>query len=873
MRVLPPGSITNRDWTPHAGELFTDRQQESRAFEAALKSFRQYIDRDDEVGVARQNIVAFHGLGGVGKTALSERLEGWVNNDLPRDNAWGPSPVQKVSVTARIDLHGSAGQIDMAAALVTLRAGAAKVRRRWPVFDLAFAAYWSSTHPGEPIPTFHGEELGGVIADTVGDILNDLGSVADLTTGTGVGLGIRGVRKIVGILRRRRDLKLAINAFAGFEEFLMRCADGSSPTEPNPALACEIAGALSWEISQISPSPLVLVFVDAAERLALDPRRVSEGYVNALIHHMPNVLFVMTGRDRLDWHDESRIDLPYRGHWMWPGLVSLAQGDLRQYLVGSLSPLDTRSLVERARERHRLPMSDGVVDELVKASHGLPQYLEVARQVAITVRDAGDARTVRVADVTGSLGSLVLRVLEDVRADERRAIRAASLFRIFDTGLMAAAAEVDHGCAERAVMRPMIDRHDGERFPYRMHDAVREAVRLADHQIDGGWSERDWQEASTRAAAALRRLHDSAKAREDNSGVMDAIGIAVELVCNTETKLEPSASPHYEDWLSRAIVYAPSVQGLMPRVPGASKTEYGTYVLDFVRAKAVETPIEERLRLLRQIFDSDHPLRLPAGRHLGYTLKSRMRWDEALAVFDEVVALAPTPLNIGQRPQALALARRFVDARDAAAGTRISAQVRRMVEYAHGRPERYLDEINDKMESLRLHGRQREYLEEFSTHLARRALIRGDLTQSDVERFRETAELAGHVVAIRDTLLAMILLRQAHPTDIAVALQQLRTLDEVASGEGTVSFRYALAEFCDASITGTRNRLEVLREEILEVGFRTRSWIPIECFLERTGLPLPIVPTQWIEPREVVYQRWTAHLEAYLARHDETRNA
>jgi hypothetical protein len=714
VRVSPPGAGARLSQLQRAGELFTDRESESEAFKAALAGFRRQIDCDDEVGVARHNILTFYGLGGIGKTALSERLETWVNRDLPPENGWGPPPATNVNATARIDLHGSAGQMDVLAALLALRAGVAKLRPRWPVFDLAFAAYWSALRPGEPLPRYRGgKEMTDSVVGTLGDVLGDLGSLADLSgVGTGSGLAVRGVRKLVGELRRRGDLRLAIDAFVGFEDFLMRCADEPSPTEPQPALACEIAGTLSWELSRLTPCPLVVVFIDTTERLSLDPRRVSEGHLNSMIYQMPNVLFLLTGRDMLDWWDETRVEFPQRGPWTWPGLVPGTEVEPRQHLVGNLSPGDTKTVILRGRRQLDLPLSDQVVDELAKASGGLPQYLELARQVAISIKDAADGRQIEVADVTGSLGSLVMRILDDIPADEQRAVRAACLFRIFDIELMAAAADVDYGCAERAVLRPMIHRYDGERFSYRMHDAVRDAVRRADHQVAGGWSERDWQLASARAATAARRLHDDAKEREDIRGVLDAIGIAIGLVCDQETLLEPSASAAYADWLTRAVVYSPSIQALGSRVPGISRTEYGGHVLGFIAAKSIDTPMDDRLRLLRATFDSDHPLRLPAGRHLGYTLKLQRHWDDALAVFDEVVSLAPTQLNIAQRPQVLSLARRFADARSAAEGTSTVATITRTAEFAHGRPERYFAQVGAKLVKLRTSGRQREYLEE-----------------------------------------------------------------------------------------------------------------------------------------------------------------
>ena len=76
-----------------------------------------------------------------------------------------------------------------------------------------------------------------------------------------------------------------------------------------------------------------------------------------------------------------------------------------------------------------------------------------------------------------------------------------------------------------------------------------------------------------------------------------------------------------------------------------------------------------------------------------------------------------------------------------------------------------------------------------------------------------------------------------------------------------------MAEFCDARLADDWDRLAALRQEIDRVPIRTRPWVPVECFLESVGLPVRPVPTQWIEPYDVVRRRWEAHLRAYLIRH------
>lgn len=864
MKVPPPGVDPTRGREPHVGELFTDRETESEAFKSALAGFRRRLDRADEGGPARHNVLAYYGIGGIGKTALSTRLEHWVSRRLPLENGWGPPPATPVSVTARIDLHESVGRVNLLAVLLALRSGLAPLQRHWPAFDPAFTAYFSALRPGEPLPVFRGNsDLTDAITETVLDAVGEVTDVAALPgLPTAAGAAVRGVRYLAGAIRRGRDIRAVSEVYPGFEYFLLRCATEPGPADLRPDLALDLAGLLAWELSTMAPTPLAAVFVDATERLALDPRRTGEDLVSSLAFRMPNVLFVLTGRDHLRWYEEGRTQLQHRGPAVWPGLVPGADEEPRQHLVEGLSVADRRALVLRARDRDALPMSDEVVGQLVARSHGLPQYLELARQVALSIQAAGDGRQVAVSDVTGSLTELVERVLDDVPADEQRAIRAACLFQVFSIDLMAAAAGVDHGTAERAVQRPLVDRFPGERFPFRVHDAVREAIRDVHPHVAQGWSERDWEAASTRAASSARVMHDAAKAAGDYRAVMNAVGIAIRLVCDQETQLEPAPSDTYADWLSRAIVFAPSVYGLAAHAPVESNTEYGAHVLAFLNGKSPETAPEERLSLLRGVFSSQHPLHLPAGRHLGYTLKTARRWDEALAVFDELISICPSPVNLRQVPITLSMARRFIDARRTADGTDAQAFVTRTTEYAHGRPERYFSEVHQTIARYRTSGRQRELIEEEGDLLARRTLYRGGVTDIEIEAFQDTAEVSGHLYALRCALLASILSRRG---DAPEALVRLRSLEEATYGTGHLGFGSALAIMCHPDLSSDSLLLDAVRGA-LATEARSRSWIPIEFFAIDAGLDFPEVETQWLEPKELVHERWRKHRADYLAR-------
>jgi hypothetical protein len=75
-----------------------------------------------------------------------------------------------------------------------------------------------------------------------------------------------------------------------------------------------------------------------------------------------------------------------------------------------------------------------------------------------------------------------------------------------------------------------------------------------------------------------------------------------------------------------------------------------------------------------------------------------------------------------------------------------------------------------------------------------------------------------------------------------------------------------MAEFCDALLEGQHHRLLELHGEVSDIPFRNRSWIPVEMFFAAIELPLPPTPTQWLEPQQLVVDRWAAHLRDYVSR-------
>ncbi|MGW5314944.1 hypothetical protein [Nocardia thailandica] len=833
---------------------------ESEAFAGALSAHRLYMDSTEHQPAAK-NLLVFYGVGGIGKTTLSERLEQWCENELDVTDSWGPPPPTAVAATCRIDLHRTRGRVDMLAALVSLRRAFGTIQKHWPAFDLAFAAYWEAVRPDEPLPgRARDSVLAGDITESVGEILSDAGV-------PGAGLVARGVRKAVRTVRTHTTKLNAFRKYDNFEELLQRCSDLPTPDDPHTELIGEIAALLDTDLClwEGPHAPLVVAFIDTFERILADTRRTDEKTLNELVWRMPNVLFVATGRYLIDWFDDARTNLFMAGRSVWPGLVPGATAEPRQHLIGKLAYEDRMRIIRRAREILGIDITETVGQQLAAASDGLPQYLDLAFNLALN-RKAGGRAPITVEDVTGSLNELVLRVLEDVPADEQRVLMAASLFPYFDSYIVGEAADESDGCAQRALARPMIDRRGSQSYPYSMHDAIRTAIRNSDHSIPNGFSRTDWVEAGERGLEAIRIRYESAADADNARASLEALGLAIALVSDQELQIGPSPSPTYADWLSRAIVYGPSITGLRSAIPASVKTRTGQGIADFVLSKTTEVSTDEAVELLTRVFESPHPLRLPAGRHRGYVLRDAGRWNEAIAAFDDLIATAPSELNRYQRILTFATARRFAQALDQVSelSSDRAAGVAHNCAAAHGDLDGYLAWQRQAAQNLRNLKRQRELIEKQAIIYRWQALVDGPIDAALLEELHNNAETAAHLAGLRDEFVARLL------SDPAAAIAEqdeaawIETIDR-ARNDGEIGYRAALIRLIVGLYTDDDSQLGALVAMInSRVQPRSRNWIAIECLLDSYGYSVDIPATQWLEPYNTVKERWRDHFDAWL---------
>jgi hypothetical protein len=503
-----------------AQDVFTDRVPESEAFAAALREHRTKLAQSIlHLDAPRHNVVVFYGAGGIGKSALSHRLELWGRGLLSVDDPWGEAPAVRPELITRHDCAGSTSP-RVENLLIALRASAAANGIPTPAFDVGYLAYWSSVSPGSPIefdsPNQSRTTINEQLVESVKASLTEFG----LTYGT-AGLGVRTVQTLREYLKRR-DARKHLAACPYLEPVLggiIRDPVGTVPL---------LAGLLHWDMIQLTnPRPLWVTFVDAYEHVAGPAHRDGEKRLQTAIHLLPEVLFAITGRHRLDWASESLVGtLDHVGPRIWPDLAEDTKGRGGQHLVGDLSDEDGDQYLQRVLvDQDGTPLlSSECRGRIVHAAHGLPLYLDLSVTIA---QDLLAARQPLTADAFGKpLPQVVLGIVRDMPAAQRDALRAASVFHGFDVNLVAAAGDVTHHAANALARHNIVSSHGLPPLELRIHDAVRDAILTGVDLGEDGWAPADFEAAARRG---LDHLQQRVQSTLDAAQRMTFVAVALRL--------------------------------------------------------------------------------------------------------------------------------------------------------------------------------------------------------------------------------------------------------------------------------------------------------------------------------------------------------
>ncbi|WP_123814529.1 ATP/GTP-binding protein [Myceligenerans xiligouense] len=493
-----------------AVDVFTNREGEwaavTRSLAYRIEENRASTFDVEDLEAPRRNVMAFYGVGGIGKTALSHEVVERLSGEGRGPEQW-PAIDSELGRFApvRIDLSAQAG-VDLETILLSLRVRLAELGRPMPAFDLAFHRYWEHNHPGESLAdylrrsSFFGRISSAMsVPDQIQEVLADVAQVLLLPGSIGALVG-QTLKLVVSGLRDRQRRAQLMGECTRLPDLL--------EAEPDTDALSYYAHLLSWDLAQLpaEKSATLVVLLDTFEDVGDRSHRDVERLIQRVAWLMPNALFIITGRNRLQWDDEHlEGQLDWVGPRSWPLLAPSAERDPRQHRIGYLTEKDCQIYLSRRLTLDAEPlMTKSVRDIIVRRSHGLPLYLDLAVMRFLDLyhqrNHVPDAE-----EFNHDFPALVARTFRDLTLAERQVLRAVSLLDAFSISLAAAAtAGLAPESATRALVeRPFIEYDPTGPWPYYLHNLVQSAIREADSTAEDRWSRSEWKRAAGRTLAAL----------------------------------------------------------------------------------------------------------------------------------------------------------------------------------------------------------------------------------------------------------------------------------------------------------------------------------------------------------------------------------
>jgi hypothetical protein len=373
-----------------AQRKFTDREEPRKLFENNLDCFQ---------GDSAYRILNFYGVGGQGKSALCEQFQLIVQEKRK---------TQGQLDFAKVDFENSEHRLSINA-LISIRVQLAnKLKIPFPAFDTAFSKYFTFSYPEKNIKEFHPE-----LFSQPDGVINDLSSIlGDIFTELpGLNLLYKYSKGLSGYLNdwlQRRGNNILKN---------LDKLDGHKLCE---ALPVYLGDDLSdWLSTRGNNDRRIVIFLDTYEALwrnlsikvGIGASRVDE-WIRELIQNSPGVLYVLLGRDQLNWHE---VDPD------WATVVDA-------HLLGELSREDADSFLRS------VPIHETDIRRTIVSSSCLPYYLDLQADLYSLIRARGNTPTV---DDFGDLEQKIhARLFDHVSPDIQRQLEILSFPNLFDENIV-----------------------------------------------------------------------------------------------------------------------------------------------------------------------------------------------------------------------------------------------------------------------------------------------------------------------------------------------------------------------------------------------------------------------------------------------------
>jgi tetratricopeptide (TPR) repeat protein len=394
---MPIQRPSEREQRPSALDVFTDREELIAAFERNLAHKQPQDNR----------VLVFYGDGGIGKTTLLQKLEQLHCQRCPQ------------ALMGRLDLAGA----DTTPPDLLLY----RLRRLFPTipfpsFSLALAEYGRRFHPEQVYGSDRKELLQGAgpYADVLAGGLEVLGQLSGVWLAVSTMKAAATAQRQLSDWVQRRAEPWLQRSQSYSEEQLLDQLPRQWARDFRQALSSQLEQDWDDAITYSGPPPLIAL--DTYETLwhsgmgkSGRRREPRERWLVDLVSELPEVLWLIGGRDRLSWEEG------YDQGW---------SEACEQHLIGQLSEEDARSFLAK-----RGIKEPAIVEKILRQAAGVPFYLELETQLYDKTPAA--ERTPEVFG--GSQREQIERLLTHLDASERATLKLLAAFGIWDRELFSQA--------------------------------------------------------------------------------------------------------------------------------------------------------------------------------------------------------------------------------------------------------------------------------------------------------------------------------------------------------------------------------------------------------------------------------------------------
>ena len=351
---------------PRAERIFTDRIKPKDAFRKSIAHINEISKDKDGKEKNTYKVLAFYGMGGIGKTSLREHLCDMVKKD---------DSLKEQVVYSYIDFQTDFSK-NMISKDVFYRLISDRFHKnfgiKFTIFSLAYIIYLKKLNPNLELKkhTLPFAEEGDILSGIIEFLSESVGSIAGITT------------------------KIVAYAYKNYSNFFLDDNIKNELFKLENQEVCNIEQELprffAYDLANFkkeNPNKKVSIFFDTYELLCktqpTDAEKLKQDeWIRDFIEQNKNVLFVINGREKLIWE--------------------LADSDweevLEQHRLEELSDDDCKSFLN-----HCGITDPDIQERIIKCSCGVPFYLDVCVEIWEKDKCKEDFRDIKQAEITERL--------------------------------------------------------------------------------------------------------------------------------------------------------------------------------------------------------------------------------------------------------------------------------------------------------------------------------------------------------------------------------------------------------------------------------------------------------------------------------------